>query len=421
MWRMIAFLALASALSAQTKVIGGGPKFDANGNLPIGATCPAGTPTGTVCASQLAGKHAGEKGNRTVWIGDSTFTTISSVNWLDEAVWLSGSKVYSLGQAGVVGNTTTQMLARFGTDVIALAPDKVVIEGGSVNDVAGSISAATTKANVQAMITAAKAAGIQPILTTICPSNTTAYHAGIALINQHARSLAAANQVLLVDMYAVLVDPANGNYKSGYNYDALHPSPAGMRVMAAQFVAQTASIYGTSTTQLTACGDGISMLANPCFLAPGSGTPTSWGITNGGTAPTPTFSTVTGDAAIVGNWWQTVQPLSATPGQYVVVGSNTISTGFAIGDRIAVSFRFQATGVEASGGGSWSLQPLGGAQLPYKWSADVADGTFYLEAVVPSDLGPTLRSAFVIYPGTAGAITIKVAQFTVVNLTALGL
>lgn len=73
--------------------------------------------------------------------------------------------------AGVTGNTSTQMLARFGTTVLAYSPKWVWIHA-TVNDNANSISSSTSIANYQSMIAQSKAIGARVIITTIPPSSS---------------------------------------------------------------------------------------------------------------------------------------------------------------------------------------------------------------------------------------------------------
>lgn len=70
--------------------------------------------------------------------------------------------------AGVSGNNTTQLLARYATDVTAKSPKVVLLLIGT-NDVSASVSAATILANIDSMIAANRAIGAVTIVGRILP------------------------------------------------------------------------------------------------------------------------------------------------------------------------------------------------------------------------------------------------------------
>lgn len=75
---------------------------------------------------------------------------------------------YTVVNKGINGNTTTQMLNRFSTDVLNHAPDFVVIWGG-VNDLAGNTQQTTMQSNLQSMYTQAHDVGITVIAIAMSP------------------------------------------------------------------------------------------------------------------------------------------------------------------------------------------------------------------------------------------------------------
>jgi len=72
--------------------------------------------------------------------------------------------------AGVPGNTTTQMLARLRRDVFAYHPDILFVLGGT-NDAGDDFAVSTTVANLRKIVEAARAQGIEVVLLTIPPNN----------------------------------------------------------------------------------------------------------------------------------------------------------------------------------------------------------------------------------------------------------
>lgn len=141
---------------------------------------------------------------------------------------------------GVGGNTSTQMVARFPTDIIANAPAIVGIESAAINDIPSGISAATNKTNLESMIQAAIAASIQPVLLTqnLVASSTwinamPPYLAGV-------RSLAGKYGLRLIDWYRLDMETwfylANPNtaFDTMYMADYQHPNDAGVALLGSE-------------------------------------------------------------------------------------------------------------------------------------------------------------------------------------------
>ena len=382
----------------------------------------SGNGTVTVGATVLTadGRASLPMGSATNFIGDSITNGANGTGWVTQVPILSSGAVLQLtGGLGIGGNTTAQMLARFST-ACAGNPDKIMILGGT-NDAAQAIALATTKANIIAMIAAARACGAIPILGTIPPSNTSGYHTAVSKINAMLFSVSVTQRVRIVDFYSVLVDPSTDNYLTNLNSDVMHPSNTGYRLMATLWVSKTADLYPTPGVYLAgASTDGINMLANPVFLGPGAPAfPTSWN--NGSTSSNaPTITTVA-DSAILGNWLQVVQPAGGTG--HASVQSNAIAASghFAAGDTIQVSLRIQTSGIEASGGGSVYLSFWKSGELDiYNYAADIPNGVITWTGVLPAGTTNIWEWLFV-YPGTSGDITVKVSEWSVIDLTALGL
>lgn len=137
---------------------------------------------------------------------------------------------------GVPNNTSTQMAARFATDIVANAPDMVLIESAAVNDIPAGISAAINKANIESMIQAALAAGIQPILLT---QNLVASSAWIDAMPPYlagTRALAGAYGLRLIDWYRLNMEtwfylPNSNLAFRQYEDDYQHPNDAGVALL----------------------------------------------------------------------------------------------------------------------------------------------------------------------------------------------
>lgn len=164
---------------------------------------------------------------RVIFIGDS----------ITEA-WDSAIPTLFTGDTldrGVSGETTTQMLARFRTDVIDLKPAVVHIMGG-INDIATLPGTALTRSNIKSMVELAQAHGITVILAAVTPSSffqgspELAPGPHIVWLDHWLRDYAERNGLIYADYYGPLQDGKLG-IKEGLSNDGLHPNRLGFAVM----------------------------------------------------------------------------------------------------------------------------------------------------------------------------------------------
>jgi lysophospholipase L1-like esterase len=136
---------------------------------------------------------------------------------------------------GVSGQTTTQMLARFRTDVIDLRPAIVHIMGG-VNDIPGPSGTALTRSNIESMVELARAQGITVILGAVTPASFLQHSPDkmpgphIVWLDRWLRDYATKNDLIYVDYHSPLVDGKLG-IKDGLSNDGLHPNRRGFEIM----------------------------------------------------------------------------------------------------------------------------------------------------------------------------------------------
>src|SRR5690349_538589 len=140
---------------------------------------------------------------------------------------------------GISGQTTSQMLLRMMSDVVALRPRAVHIMGGA-NDIAGNtgpMTAEMTEANIRAMADIAQRDGVRVVIGAI-PSTAKFPWApqietvpAIAGLNRRLRILAARIGATWVDYNPVLGD-GHGGMKPGLADDGVHPNAAGYDAMA---------------------------------------------------------------------------------------------------------------------------------------------------------------------------------------------
>jgi lysophospholipase L1-like esterase len=139
---------------------------------------------------------------------------------------------------GISGQTTSQMLLRFPSDVLALKPRVVHILAG-INDIAGNtgpVSLDTIEANIAAMITLAKAHGIRVVVAAVLPAAKFSWKPEVdpvpqvAALNARLKALAAREKVGFVD-YSPAMGTPKGAMKDELSLDGVHPNAAGYAVM----------------------------------------------------------------------------------------------------------------------------------------------------------------------------------------------
>lgn len=152
-------------------------------------------------------------------------------------------KGYDVVNRGITGETTTQMLYRFQSDVLALHPSALVIQAG-INDLVAAGLAPSEEAliyqntvfNLATMVDQAKSSGIHVILLTITPPASPGIIRRFVWSDRIATLVAEANRKLLllhappmvhvIDTQQVL-QTAPGVWKTNVILDTLHFTPAG--------------------------------------------------------------------------------------------------------------------------------------------------------------------------------------------------
>lgn len=147
---------------------------------------------------------------------------------------------------GISGQTTAQMLVRFRSDVVALAPKAVVILAG-VNDIAGNTGPTANEeieGNIASMADVAHANGVRVVLASIMPVSAYHFQPGspgspqtttrpmprIAAVNQWLRKYAADHGHEYLDYFSAMVD-SSGVLREELSEDDLHPNLKGYEVM----------------------------------------------------------------------------------------------------------------------------------------------------------------------------------------------
>ena len=141
---------------------------------------------------------------------------------------------------GISGQTTYQFLVRFRSDVVALNPKAVVINGG-INDIAQNnyiYNEDTTFGNIVSMAEIAKANGMKVILTSLLPSNSCYWRLDIkevadkvASLNARIKEYAQQQGYPYIDYYSQMISQPDRGIISAYSNDGVHPTIEGYIIM----------------------------------------------------------------------------------------------------------------------------------------------------------------------------------------------
>lgn len=274
--------------------------------------------------------------------------------------------------AGVAGNTTSQMAARFQSDIAAYAPHIVVVFGG-INDVFGITGSANrdsivaaAKANLAAIYDAAEAIGAVtasiPLLPVAFDYNGSGLSAqqriGVSQLNLWIRQQAfARNNLIVADMGAAFSDPsknyepfyANNGYPAYLN-DGLHPAASGAFVMG-RILANAIAPLALSGGLLQGNAEATNLFTNPALLgASGGNGPTSWTINRISGTGSVAYSYIPRTDGISGNWL-TIE--IAANGQYKF--EQSVGQPIATGDQYKISIEYQQAGTTGTTGHAVAL------------------------------------------------------------------
>lgn len=308
-------------------------------------------------------------------------------------------------QKGVGSNTTTQMVARFGADILALdpLPGWVVIEPGPNDAGAGGLTAATSIANLTTMIDQAVVAGIRVALCTVTPSSfitSTAQKEARAGVNYWIKNTAPTLWPGLVVVDWALPTalgstggPNTAHFKNeGGQY--VHPNNQGAAVMGGVLADALNPFVPVADVLPTDAADPYNLSANVFGTGGSSSTlPTSWSaLSVTGSALTGTVSTIASTDGNPAQWGQAV----VTSGGLRMYARAT--TGFVAGDTIEAACEFET---DAAG---WT-----GTDLTLRVTCvDTSDGSEERVALAVS-----IRSADGANPTRPASGVLRVPRFTV--------
>jgi len=138
---------------------------------------------------------------------------------------------------GIGGQTTAQLLLRFQSDVVALSPSVVVIEGGS-NDLRLGATDEQIEGYLTSITQLASANHIRVVLASLtpvcdCPVPRTPSRplSRLRAINRWIEQYAEHNGFVYLDYWTPLAD-SHGMMRREYTVDGVHPNDAGYAPMA---------------------------------------------------------------------------------------------------------------------------------------------------------------------------------------------
>lgn len=329
---------------------------------------------------------------------------------------ISGGRIRIPVNAGIVNNTTTQMLERVQRDVVAYAPDYCLVLGGT-NDLNGPTPVATIFSNLVSIWEQLRDSGVEPIAATIYPKSDD--FADISALNARIRHRAAQMKIRVVDLWPIHVNPATGTLLASATTDGVHLTEAANAVVAAEIWKQIQDLFpppGTALLATNAVESGPGQLfTNGVFVTDSNADGLADGLVQSGTGGTWATSLVAGTGDVKGNWQEFA--VSAA-------GSRTyrqaIASGWSVGDVLEFSGRLRITantGMNVSARIDTQTTGAFFAHAVYQM-ATVGEYVFRCRGVVPA--GTTSVRPLVIN-SSSGTGTFAIAQCKLANLTQLGL
>lgn len=308
---------------------------------------------------------------RIVVFGDSLIsgsTAFTSGVWqfgngfAELSVYRAGPQYQLVANAGVAGNTTTQMLARIYTDVMAYSPDVVYLLAGT-NDFTlamTNLKKQTMMNNIEKMVRIFLKAGVEVFLMSPPPNNTNFQAAKDCQFFYY--DLAQYYNLPFADMYRMTVDPnTNGQFLSGYTADGTHPSNTASDIFASEVGAvlgdiqnSTSQPYMASVSE-TAVNNYANLIRNGTFSNQTSPpAPDGWTInsSNGN------YTTAAASYPYTG---KTFKYTSTASGGKFILSGGIVTAGYAAGDTMLFSGHIQTSGLlpASSSGFTVSLDMTG--------------------------------------------------------------
>lgn len=175
-----------------------------------------------------------------------------------------GSPFTVLNNAGVSGERTDEILARFDEDVKAYNPEWVFLLAGT-NDLLASINIDTVKANLLSLYDKIASVGARLVTATPYASSSMPSESDFGELNRWIREQSVLRGFVLCDFEAVTTDPDSSTFPytySGITYDGLHINAYGA-LLCGNEVASKLSVFLNKTPLLPTKADPKNKTVNP--------------------------------------------------------------------------------------------------------------------------------------------------------------
>lgn len=408
--------------------------------------------------------HAGVSGFPSiVFLGDSNFQIGStpSARQYGESVpqvtcWQSNGRLVFAENAGVASDTVQMMRDRLQADVISKHPAACVILAGSNSTTKGQAHWDDARSVYEnEIIKPLMAAGILPVLCTIPPRDGSrtvgtggTYGVNGPLIyrltlawNVFVRAMAAKYRLPLVDLYAVVTDPATGEYRTpGWTSDGVHWNTSRTHEIGKAIVDVLAPLFPnvvvplTRDRQLVGGNPTLNWAPDGLFLGAfdqgtGGRYPLGFNGTSSSNLTVAAVDPVAGDPLTAGKWMQ-LSKIGGTSSYNVnlvrTLNQIQTNTGIALvaGQRVGIGFAYKLENILSNAylTVSFTWRDSGAASLrmttPMNQFKVASKGIVYFEDVVPTGAADCrLDFAW----GADGTGDFYVGQVTEVNLDGNGI
>lgn len=351
--------------------------------------------------------------------------------WWQWAQLYSNGRFYIANVAAVGGYKTDDVLSNSIPLVVArtawpnsngggltLTPKiDIIIEACGTNDlfVAPTKTIPELLSKKMAIWQRIRAAGIEPVTTTLTPRNNATDTNTIMQYNAALVALATREGVKIVDFYTYTAEPTTGQWRAGYNIsgDAVHAEELGARAMANAVVAALAMLPSNALPQLNAQNDTI-MWRNSLFIG-GVNFPNGPGwYKSGGFDSACTTSLNTSDASVVGNSLDIQLTVDSPSRVFVRTPAFNLAGN---GKYVAVSARIKASSAGTSPSYYCSLVQSTSSGAPIVGLSGSVSTTEWLNFYSIVQLGEGFGAPCLEFGAQGVGTVLRIAQIGIFNVT----
>lgn len=376
-------------------------------------------------------------GERWLIIGDSISilgtTLTQGQSYTTFGPWQSGGRVREYARTAVSGMRSDQQLAAVQTLLLAGGPMPTmasILVG--TNDLGQGVALSVWQTNVIALVDLLRKVGCEPVLMTLPPRSGPATTVAPAILNgvwnAWLRTYAAAQNIVLVDIWKVVSDPVTGEWRTGWSNpaDGVHPTAIAQKAMGDEWIKVVGPHLKSATfPQLDGNSRDGAREAGLPFTAAGAA-PTGWTTTGGGTwavvqdSASPTKYALQLTAANPASRPDAMTKATVAAGDFKPGDTLEVVVKFRIvSGTVAPGFGMRASVVEYTGATSGTQHSvwLFGQSTP---TAQYLTARYRLVAGATTD---EVRATWQYLKDATGtdAIVANLASMRIYNVTALGL